>query len=455
MASIKCKACGRGYNYREHEICPKCGAYNRPPHRMRVGFDKNGSVELLTEKEFLREAELFDARDDVCAEGQARKVRAELIDSETLDALGKQLNKWGSRMETWWAENSKKSSVPKDSPLRDRKKSNNARGKAVATVVVVVSIFASLFGTIMESCESNRVQIAPDYPSASTEVIAPTEVYWSEEHYQRILESWSVSQEVGLTEGFEWYGGKYWVGDWQLTSGAGDNVLIASVNGEEFPEEKLYDCFLLWVDWDGTEWTYAPEKFQNGALIFRDLHTDTIPEGTLCWIVFNDFDENGNWRGTTAVSLVEHDGYFSDAPYDDSSTEAIALWSDEQIKDALTRHGVTELVEMGTVFDWEGLDVWVSGWEMTSDNTVMVIGLNTSGVLPETATQRCFLVWGDSPEMTWAEFTVSYRNGALIFDELYTTLYEETKVWLLCENYEKDETTGEPFCTGITAVTLN
>lgn len=306
MASIKCKACGRGYNYREHEICPKCGAYNRPPHRMRVGFDKNGSVELLTEKEFLREAELFDARDDVCAEGQARKVRAELIDSETLDTLGKQLNKWGSRMESWWAENSKKSSVPKDSPLRDRKKGKSTGSKAVA-VLIAVSIFASLFGTILDSCSFGRAEPVP-VPEASVSVEAATPV---------------------------------------------------------------------------------------------------------------------------------------------------EVWSDEQIKDALTRHGVTELVEMGTVFDWEGLDVWVSGWEMTSDNTVMVIGLNTSGVLPETATQRCFLVWGDSPEMTWAEFTVSYRNGALIFDELYTTLYEETKVWLLCENYEKDETTGEPFCTGITAVTLN
>lgn len=30
MASIKCKACGRRYDYREHNLCPGCGAYNKP-----------------------------------------------------------------------------------------------------------------------------------------------------------------------------------------------------------------------------------------------------------------------------------------------------------------------------------------------------------------------------------------------------------------------------------------
>ena len=65
MATIKCKSCGRAYNYRSSELCPKCGAFNRPPHRMRVGFNADGGVELQTEKEFVREAQRFDARDDV------------------------------------------------------------------------------------------------------------------------------------------------------------------------------------------------------------------------------------------------------------------------------------------------------------------------------------------------------------------------------------------------------
>lgn len=307
MATIKCKSCGRAYNYRSSELCPKCGAFNRPPHHMRVGFNADGGVELQTEKEFVREAQRFDARDDVCAEGQARKVRNSdtLIDSETLDALGKQLNKWGGQLEKWWTENSQKSTpLAKDSPLRDRKKGKSSGGKAVA-IVAAVSIFVSLLGTIMESCESNRIPAPEPDVSFATEQVAPTEIYWSEEHYQRILETYAVSKDVPMGEVFEWYGTKLWLGGWELSGGSGDNFMVVSVNSNEsFPVEHLDDCFLLWVDWDGTEWVFTPEKFQNGALIFRYLHTDTIPEGTLCWLIFNDFDENGNWTGnTTAVEL--------------------------------------------------------------------------------------------------------------------------------------------------------
>ena len=177
MATIKCNSCGRTYNYRSSELCPKCGAFNRPPHRMRVGFNADGGVELQTEKEFVREAQRFDARDDVCAEGQARKVRSSdtLIDSETLDALGKQLNKWGGQLEKWWTENSQKSTpLAKDSPLRDRKKGKSSGGKAVA-IIAAVSILVSLLGTIMESCESNRVHAVPEPDvSFATDQVAPT-----------------------------------------------------------------------------------------------------------------------------------------------------------------------------------------------------------------------------------------------------------------------------------------
>ena len=33
MVTIQCKSCGRVYNYRSSELCPKCGAY-RLPHRL-------------------------------------------------------------------------------------------------------------------------------------------------------------------------------------------------------------------------------------------------------------------------------------------------------------------------------------------------------------------------------------------------------------------------------------
>ena len=39
MAVIRCKSCGRLYDYQEQGMCPKCGAYNRPPRRERVEAD--------------------------------------------------------------------------------------------------------------------------------------------------------------------------------------------------------------------------------------------------------------------------------------------------------------------------------------------------------------------------------------------------------------------------------
>ena len=80
MASIKCKACGRRYSYHDSDLCPHCGAYNKPSSRMRVDFDQDGNAELLHEREFLRQSEAGRERKDCyeqkkCHEGAARQVR--------------------------------------------------------------------------------------------------------------------------------------------------------------------------------------------------------------------------------------------------------------------------------------------------------------------------------------------------------------------------------------------
>ena len=68
MASIKCKACGKRYSYHESDLCPHCGAYNKPSSRMRVDFDKDGNAELLHEQEFLRQSKAGKQREKVCYE---------------------------------------------------------------------------------------------------------------------------------------------------------------------------------------------------------------------------------------------------------------------------------------------------------------------------------------------------------------------------------------------------
>lgn len=81
MANIKCKSCGKRYSYHQSDLCPHCGAYNRPASRMRVDFDQDGNAELLHEKDFLRQSAAGRKREKVCYErkecheGAARKVR--------------------------------------------------------------------------------------------------------------------------------------------------------------------------------------------------------------------------------------------------------------------------------------------------------------------------------------------------------------------------------------------
>ena len=89
MASIKCKACGRRYSYHESDLCPHCGAYNKPGSRMRVDFDKDGNAELLHEQEFLRQSAAGRERKDCyeqkeCHEGAARQVRIPGLDNQQL-----------------------------------------------------------------------------------------------------------------------------------------------------------------------------------------------------------------------------------------------------------------------------------------------------------------------------------------------------------------------------------
>ena len=67
MANIKCKACGRRYSYHVSDLCPHCGAYNKPQSRMRVDFDAEGNAQLLNEQEFRQQSEA-NRKSKVCYE---------------------------------------------------------------------------------------------------------------------------------------------------------------------------------------------------------------------------------------------------------------------------------------------------------------------------------------------------------------------------------------------------
>ena len=100
MANIKCKVCGRRYSYHESDLCPNCGAYNRPSSRLRVDFDKDGNAELLNERQFLQQSAAGRKRKDCyeqkeCHEGAARQVRILGLDNQQ---LMEQLKRFGGSL---------------------------------------------------------------------------------------------------------------------------------------------------------------------------------------------------------------------------------------------------------------------------------------------------------------------------------------------------------------------
>ena len=106
MANIKCKSCGRRYSYLESDLCPHCGAYNRPPSRMRVDFDKDGNAELLNEKQFQRQS-------------AANRQQKDCYEHETAHESGKAIVRHGGGLTT---------------------------GKLIAVAAVLVAVFIAVCG---------------------------------------------------------------------------------------------------------------------------------------------------------------------------------------------------------------------------------------------------------------------------------------------------------------------
>lgn len=88
MANIKCKSCGRRYSYLDSDLCPYCGAYNRPPSRMRVDFDQEGNAELLNEQQFQQQSTINWRQKD-CYEHETARESGERPDHGSGVTTGK------------------------------------------------------------------------------------------------------------------------------------------------------------------------------------------------------------------------------------------------------------------------------------------------------------------------------------------------------------------------------
>ena len=70
MATIRCRSCGRIYDYNKQDMCPKCGAYNRPPHRERV--DPDGTVHFVEDQSIPPRRGKVCYEEKTCYEDQTR-----------------------------------------------------------------------------------------------------------------------------------------------------------------------------------------------------------------------------------------------------------------------------------------------------------------------------------------------------------------------------------------------
>ena len=129
MANIKCRACGRGYSYHESDLCPYCGAYNKPASRMRVDFDEEGNAELLNEQQFQRQS-------------AANRQQKDCYEHETMHESGEMTARRSGRLTT---------------------------GKLVGLAVALVSLFVALASLI--SAIGNRT---PEN-NWSSDVLIPVE----------------------------------------------------------------------------------------------------------------------------------------------------------------------------------------------------------------------------------------------------------------------------------------
>lgn len=71
MATIRCRSCGRIYDYNKQDMCPKCGAYNRPPHRERV--DPDGTVHFVEGQSIPPRRGKVCYEEKTCYEDQTRR----------------------------------------------------------------------------------------------------------------------------------------------------------------------------------------------------------------------------------------------------------------------------------------------------------------------------------------------------------------------------------------------
>lgn len=219
MLRVKCRSCGKVYDYRKEEICPACGAFNRPPRREVV--DADGTVHIVQEKVCFEEKE--------CHEAAAQQVRESSGKTawET-DDLEVALHKGIHAAKGWAAK------------LKTAKRPSTPRQKRLGIIIGVVTIIIALAGEFME----NRAERRPE-PMPDISIEADTEPAMEVRRYK-------------IGEGFSANGRQYAVTDMAMS---GDDITVI-MSGDGLAEDP-WNVYLYWHDPDGAEYAIGPDEIES------------------------------------------------------------------------------------------------------------------------------------------------------------------------------------------------
>ena len=249
MASIRCKACGCTYDYNKEGMCPKCGAYNRPPHRERV--DPDGSVHYLEPHDAAvppHRGKKVCYEKKTCYEGQTRRSARRAAEEPDSLRAGEWENLKGS------ARNLKDKFQNMEKKHRD-----TLIGLAIALLVLIVPF--------LNSCLSFRT-VRIDSPER--EPVYPVQVTAVQTDGQRVIVT---------VEG--------------LQSDTTPPAFLTSYDGEDFILDIVMPDTITYLDY-GTEFIYDRSTMDNS-------------EYAVQWLLEFDLQEeqNGTMVYTGVVVAVD------------------------------------------------------------------------------------------------------------------------------------------------------
>lgn len=218
MPNIRCKTCGRTYSYEKQGMCPKCGAYNRPPRRERV--DPDGSVHYLDDRSAITGVVPNHPRDKVCYEEQTKKHSA---------------------------AGSVRFAAERFSKMPKKKRESSA----ASLVGVVLALIFSISG--IRSCQADLARRfttpEPDYP-----ISEPVYPAYEAEADSVLTYEYSSSDWPNYDgSGFCWPGQRFeLMGMWPYVSSLSveDDVLIATVR--YFPDDAIAPDLVVTLDDNST-----------------------------------------------------------------------------------------------------------------------------------------------------------------------------------------------------------